>query len=237
MKTTLTSISMDPSLKENSQSGSAVKIAVGISLALLASFLLFQYVYGTGLTKSIVAKSKNVAAAKTANVSAVDLATAFSKEPLSQNLVNAGLVLKSDEISLEERARWIGVIRKMGWRSTAAMQTLIAEAATKRDLSDIIVVADALLRRRKLFDETVSLMLLLESEPSTRDAVYTRLKNQVPWRSDYLQAAGSMNQTSMLQGRLRTLLRLQEAGTDFSRAELAHSLADFVKAGKIYEGF
>ena len=235
MKITPTNTSMIPGLKENNQPWSVMNLVAGIFLALLASFLLFQYAYAEGLTKSVITKGSNIAVAKNADVSASDIATIFAKDPLSQNLVNAGLVLKSDELSSDERAQWIAVIGKMGWRSTAAMQTLINEAMKTRDLRNLTVVADALLRRQKLFDESVVLMNLLEAEPTTWQGVYTRLKKGVPWRVSYLQHAGSIKQPAVVEGRIRTLRSLLSSGDQLTRQELAPSIAMLVSAGKLKE--
>jgi hypothetical protein len=235
MKIIPTSTSMSPGLKESNQPRAAISVAAGILLALLASFLLFQYAYVGVLTKSIVAKANNVAAGKNDGVSASDIATAFANDPLNQNLVTAGFAMKSDELSSEDRAQWIAVIRKLGWRSTSAMQTLINEAVKTQDLRDVTVVADALLRRQKLFEETVPLMNLLEAEPSTWQGVYTRLKAGVPWRVNYLQLSGSIKQPALVEGRIRTLRALQASGDRLTRQELAPSIAMLVGAGKLKE--
>jgi hypothetical protein len=235
MKITPININMSPGPKENNQPRLAVNLAVGIWFALLASFLLFQYAYAEGLTNSIVAKSRPVATASRGDVPTSDLAYAFSKNPLSQNLVTAGLALMSTDLAPDKRAQWVAVIGKMGWRSTAAMQSLITEAVRTQNIKSITIVADALFRRRKLVDETVNLMLLLESEPSTWTGVYTRLKNQVPWRREYLQRADLIDQPAEIDGRIRTLRRLQSDGDRLTRLELAPSVGALVRAGKFQE--
>lgn len=235
MKTTLTSINMNLGPIQNSRQRRLLNIAAGSFFALLASFLLFQYAYIESLTKSIVAKGAYATAGKNAEVAGTDLATAFSKDPLNQNLVNAGLALKSDELSADERALWITVIGKMGWRSTAASQTLVNEAIKTQDLTNVTTIADALLRRQKLFEETVKLMNLLEAEPSTWRGVYSRLKADVPWRVNYLQYAGKIKQPAVVEGRIRTLRALQAGGDRLTRQELAPSIAMLVGTGRLKE--
>ncbi len=235
MKITPTSTSMSLGQRESNQPRSAMNIVAGILFALFASFLLFQYAYSEGLTKSVISKGNNFAAGRNAEISTADLTRAISKDPLNQNLVNAGFVLQENDLTSNERGQWIAMIGEMGWRSTAAMQTLINEAVKTQDLRSITVVADALLRRQKLFEETVILMNLLEAEPSTWQEVYTRLKERVPWRSNYLASAWSIKQPEVIDGRIRTLQSLQEAGDSFTRQELAPSITVIVGAGRLQE--
>ena len=235
MKTIPTSISMSQNLNVNDQPRSLQGIIAGILLVLFASFLLFQYAYAEAVTKSIIAKSADVSAGRAAQVLTGDLANAFSKDPLNQNLVNAGLALNSPGLTSENRAQWIAVIGKMGWRSTAALQTLVDDAMKKQDLRSITVVADALLRRQKFFEETVSLMNLLEAQPATWAGVYTRLKNRAPWRADYLQLAGSIKNPEVIDGRIKTLMMLQNSGDPLTRQELAPSIAVIIGAGRLKE--
>lgn len=217
---------------QNSLQLRLLHLFAGSFFTLLASFLLFQYAYTESLTNSIVAKGTNVTAGKNAEVAGIELAKAFSKDPLNQNLVNAGLALKLGDLSTTERARWITVIGKMGWRSTAASQTLINEAIKAQDLRNVTVIADALLRRQKLFEETVNLMNLLEAEPTAWRGVYSRLKADVPWRVNYLQYAGNIKQPTVVEGRIRTLRALQASGDQLTRQELAPSIAMLVSAGR-----
>jgi len=235
MKITPTSTSMSLGQRESNQPRSAMNIAAGILIALFASFLLFQYAYSEGLTKSVISKGNNSAAGRNAEISTAELARAIAKDPLNQSLVNAGFVLQENDLTSNERARWLAVIGKMGWRSTAAMQMLINEAVKTQDLRGVTVVADALLRRQKLFEETVILMNLLEAEPSTWQGVYTRLKSDVPWRVNYLQLSASIKQPTVIEGRIRTLRALQARGDLLTRQELAPSIAMLVSAGKLKE--
>lgn len=237
MKITPISINMNLVLTGQSKNRPWLNIAAGILFSLLASFSLFQYASAEVLTNGIIAKGKNIAAAKGVDVLDAELTTALAMDPLNQNLVNAGLLLKSNELSSDERARWIAIIGKMGWRSTAALQTLITDAARNQDLSNAIIVADALLRRNQLFEEAVNLMNLLEAEPSTWEGVYNRLRKPVPWRIDYLLTAASISQPAIIDGRIRTLQRLQATGDRFSRSELAPSIEALMRAGKLAEAY
>jgi hypothetical protein len=233
MKTTLTSINMNPGPIESNTRQRLLNLVAGTFFVILASFLLFQYAYTEGVTRSLVAKATKVTGGQTAEVSGAELATAFAKDPLNQNLVNAGLALQSGALSEDERAKWITVIGKMGWRSTAASQTLINEAMKTQDLRKITAIADALLRRQKLFEQTVNLMNLLEAEPSTWEGVYNRLNANAPWRVDYLQYAGVIKQPAVIEGRIRTLRALQKGGNRLTRQELAPSIAMLVSADKL----
>ncbi len=233
MKTTLTSINMNPGPIESNTRQRLLNLVAGTFFVILASFLLFQYAYTEGVTRSLVAKATKVTGGQHAEVSGAELATAFAKDPLNQNLVNAGLALQSGALSEDERAKWITVIGKMGWRSTAASQTLINEAMKTQDLRKITAIADALLRRQKLFEQTVNLMNLLEAEPSTWEGVYNRLNANAPWRVDYLQYAGVIKQPAVIEGRIRTLRALQKGGNRLTRQELAPSIAMLVSADKL----
>lgn len=233
MKTTLTSINMNPGPIESNTRQRLLNLVAGTFFVILASFLLFQYAYTEGVTRSLVAKATKVTGGQPAEVSGAELATAFAKDPLNQNLVNAGLALQSGALSEDERAKWITVIGKMGWRSTAASQTLINEAMKTQDLRKITAIADALLRRQKLFEQTVNLMNLLEAEPSTWEGVYNRLNANAPWRVDYLQYAGVIKQPAVIEGRIRTLRALQKGGNRLTRQELAPSIAMLVSADKL----
>ena len=233
MKITPTSINMNPSLKENSAQRPWLNAAMGILFAVLASFLMFQYAYAEGLTKSVIAKGNIAAAGKSVTVTPAELATAFSNDPLNQNLVNAAFVLWPKKLTESQNSTWLSVMRKMGWRSTAALQTMINEAARKQDFSTVLILTDALLRRNQLFDQSVGLMNLLEAEPSTWAGVYKRLKDRAPWRTNYLQVSGSIKQTAIIDGRIRTLRQLQASGDSLTRQELAPSIAAIVNAGKV----
>ena len=233
MKITPTSTNMNPALKENSPLRPLLNAVTGVLFAGLASLLMFQYAYAEGLTKGVIAKGNIAAAGKNVTVAPAELATAFSKDPLNQNLVNAAFVLWPEKLTEAQKSTWLSVMRKMGWRSTPALQTMINEAALRQDFSGVLILADALLRRNQLFDQSAGLMNLLEAEPSTWPGVYKRLRERAPWRTNYLQVAGSIRQEAVIDGRIRTLRQLHASGDSLTRQELAPSIAAIVNAGKV----
>jgi hypothetical protein len=233
MKTIHTSIDMGLVKTGTKPSRPAINFITGCAMAFTATLLLLQYTQDEILTKSVVAKSLNKAAIDNQYSSSSDIAEAFENHPLNQNLVNAGLLLKLGNLSSDSKNKWIAVIGKMGWRSTAATQTLINEALRKQDLRSLVVFADVLLRRQKLFDQAAHLMIILEAAPSTKQDVYARLERGVPWRAQYLQLSSSIKQPIYLDARVQTLNHLQEAGVRLARQEIAPSIEMMVLAGRL----
>lgn len=233
MKTIPTSTNMNPGPTQKNRMRSVFNVGVGATLALLSTILFVQFAYHDGRAKQIVAQGRDANNNPRINAAKTELASAFSGDPLNQNLVHAGFVSNSSGMSAADRARWIAVMRKMGWRSTPTLQTIINNALETQNLNDIIVVADALLRRRQLFEQAVGLMNLLETEPATKNGVYNRLKKKVPWRTDYLQLGGEIKVPQIIDARIQTINRLQASGDLLTRQELAPSVSAMVAAGRL----
>ncbi|MGK6353909.1 hypothetical protein ACMGDH_01630 [Sphingomonas sp. DT-207] len=206
-------------------------IAAGVAAGLL---LLVTVVY--------VRTSSNIAAVASSRVTPQDspqlhalapVARAIIARPLRQELVNFAVVY-GGHVSDE---RWILLLRRLGWRSTEALQTILAHDITKNNLAGALDSLDALLRRRQLFDEGSLALGQMEKLDEGRPYVVRLLARRPPWRRDYLLMAGDLRDPRAALSRYQVLLALRRGGDQLERHEVAPLLPALIRGGNRAEAW
>jgi len=153
------------------------------------------------------------------------LVSALKSQPLNPVSVNAAVFSEiartPDGKASNDRMELLG---KLGWRNTTALQNRIFHAVERKDVDQIVVLADALMRREVLIAQNRSLMNLMELTPATRKKVANALVVLPSWRTAYFQSFGALTTSS--QARARGLLAsdLAVRQSPLNRTELMPTL-------------
>lgn len=161
------------------------------------------------------------------------LSAAIWRDPLDQRLFN---YLYVDKI----RTAGAGAaslpaaraLARLGWRYTPAQQNLMLRSAVDGRFGDVIDRADALLRRQKLTDQAITMLVAMEAIPQVHQTVVDKLLGDPMWRHDYLVRIGARAPTQILDARLDTMRVLLRTPDDVSRAELAPTLEALFANGR-----
>lgn len=154
----------------------------------------------------------------------------LEQQPLDQaklNLLFATEVKKG--IAPERRALFRKTLYDMGWRNTPTQQNLIVEAGLANDPSAAILHIDALLRRGKLTDEIVPVLIQIEAVPQATPLLAARLEKHPPWRERYL--ASPISDAASMESRGRLLREMLDDGDTLSHAEIKSSLDAMIRNG------
>jgi len=116
------------------------------------------------------------------------------------------------------------LLAELGWRYTPAQQNLMLRAAIDERFSDAADQADALLRRQKLTEQAMTMLMAMEAIPQVHDLVVDKLLGDPMWRYDYLLRIGLQSPPQVVDARFRTLRVLLRMADGVSRAELAPAL-------------
>lgn len=147
------------------------------------------------------------------------------RSPLDQQLVD---YLYVDAVRADgNSAATLPVARllaELGWRYTPAQQNLMLRAAIDGRFADVIDRADALMRRQKLTDQAMTMLMAMEAIPQVHDLVVDKLLGDPMWRYDYLLRISPQSLPQVVDARFRTLRVLLRTPDGVSRAELAPAL-------------
>lgn len=157
------------------------------------------------------------------NIDSVE--TILNRNPINQPMVNQYYTMlrrlgqfPDKTLSIEKS------LAALGWRDTASQQNLIISAIERRDIGDIVVRADGLLRRNKLQAQALNLLLLAEKDRGARKLLWQRLAKNPIWRSDFFNFPFELGDASQVAARIDTLRSLQASGEGADRIEAAMSL-------------
>ncbi|GAA3722701.1 hypothetical protein GCM10022268_33610 [Sphingomonas cynarae] len=133
------------------------------------------------------------------------IATALAINPLSQSALNALLVERARDAGRPMAKDEADLLLRLGWRDEASLRNVGEVYADGSDLSKLLNVFDALLRRSTRSGEPVTNVLtFMETQPALQAALVNKLSQDPPWRSLFLRLT-----TSQLNTRQAALDRLQ----------------------------
>lgn len=124
------------------------------------------------------------------------------------------------------------LLGELGWRYTPAQQNLMLRAAVDGRFTDVIDQADALLRRQKLADQAMAMLMAMEAIPQVHHLVLDKLLGDPMWGYDYLLRIGPQSLPQVIDARFRTLRVLLRTPDGVSRAELAPALQALIGSGR-----
>lgn len=168
-------------------------ITAGVAGAVLLAVTAYAAVAETALNKVLAVRSgallgnlKAEPAAQLDRLSDETVRTAIVGAPLDQRVFNVAMVRDVKHHGRARTPAWLAALSRMGWRDTATLQNRIYAALMRTDLSSILDISDALLRRQQLSDQITQVVLLLEAEPTLRPQLVDRLAGRPSWRGFYL---------------------------------------------------
>jgi len=158
--------------------------------ALWAVFYQWQSAYATQLATSrgtfVVSKSCDVRPGHPSGCRQ-QLVQAVTRAPLGDDAFAGVVRIDGSRGGDRNRIRrGEALLAQMGFRSTLAQQLLITSALQRRDFVDILLRGDSLLRRGKLEDEVLPVMIVAAGDPSTREPLITSLARKPSWRLSFM---------------------------------------------------
>lgn len=210
------------------------RVLLTISVAILFCVLAWQFLQQSNAVMAIKAKSNTmlVSAAQSGAVNApaaVAPATfdrAIHARPLDVATVNAGVYAKAigRPKPYQMQASDVAVLQAMGWRYTPALQNLAVAAIASQDVTQLIGISDALLRREELVREATLLINAAEIFPQGQAVIVEKLKLEPLWRTPYLKAVADLRQPQQVVARARLLEMLGATDTPATVEEIAPAL-------------
>lgn len=183
----------------------------GIAAALIAAVLLL--VAGYAAVASVAVKTVSIARSgallanvredvppKLGKLSGRTVRAAIAAMPLDQGIANVAMMRDARRGGAHTTA-WLATLSRMGWRDTAALQNLLFAAANAGELTSILDLGDALLRRRQLMDELLPIVSTLESDQALRVMLANRLAGNPSWRGAYFSTTAQLKDQAQLVAR------------------------------------
>ena len=156
----------------------------------------------------------------------------LAEQPLDQPRFNLLFAAEAKgEMDAGRRAAFAEALGALGWRDTASQQNLIMEAARVNDSQAMILHIDALLRRGRMVDNILPVLVQVEAVPEAAALLADRLALQPNWRTRYLRESGLLASPQALTARARLLERMLEKGDRLTNSELKPSLDAMMRAG------
>ena len=156
--------------------------------------------------------------------------TALRRAPLNQDAAN---VLYYGAARGGDAGREGEALARLGWRSTAAQQNLIADAARREDFAEVLERVDSLLRRGKLGPQLDPFLRLVESDRGTRAALVAKLRRTPPWREGFLIRGGELRGRDALAARAAVMSGLIGHGEPLQRMEVSPFLQAAIAGGEV----
>ena len=164
--------------------------------------------------------------------------SAVAQQPVDQALLNLIFAdaLRRDPKSVDV-ARLRPLLAALGWRSTPAQQNLITDALQRSDLETIIDRADGLLRRERLGDQILTLLLAVEAVPQVQDLLVRAIERDPNWRAAFFTRSDLLVTDAQFAGRARTLEALLDAKVELPRGEMAASINALARHGDMENAY
>ncbi len=159
------------------------------------------------------------------------LLNAVGRAPLSADAL-AGLI-RIDTlrgIPAAKQKQGEDLLKQLGFRSTLAQQLLIESALKRRDFTDILLRSDALLRRDKLQDDVLPIMLIAAGDPSTREPLITALGRKPSWRLAFMTHPIGFSRPELRAVRAEVLGEMIARKLPVDRLEVAYATRALSKA-------
>jgi hypothetical protein len=125
------------------------------------------------------------------------------------------------------------VLKPMGWRSTSAQFALLVDAAKADKSSEVLLHADALLRRGKLKDFGVALLQQVEQQPQYVGEFAAALGKKPNWRRDYLLDTKILNSAQGRRSRYDLLTALMKNRAKLERIEVTTAINYLADKGDV----
>lgn len=155
-------------------------------------------------------------------ISTQQIRTALAAEPLHQPVVNVAMVRAVR--SGAPAAPWLSQVSRLGWRDTVALQNELYAAAREADVTAILTIGDALLRRQSFTEQIVPAFTMFELDPTLRQRLVGLLASAPDWRATYLGMTGNLQRPDQLRARFETLRALQARGVKLSWSAVAQNI-------------
>ena len=166
------------------------------------------------------------------------LSSSLWYEPLSQKLVNLLYVDTVVTTGRNQSSRAVArILAALGWRFTQAQQNLMLHDALEGQFVGVLDHADALLRRQKLMQEAMQMLLNMEAVPQVHHLVVERLLTSPWWRTAYLQRIAPQTPANIIEARRQTMLTLIQSPAGVTRVELSEILGALVATGRGRAGY
>lgn len=217
--------------------------AAGLTGAVLLAATAYAAVAENALTSvrsarggALLADLKAEPAAQLDQLSDKTVQTAIAAAPLEQRVLNVAMARDTRQHGERRTPAWLTALSQLGWRDTVTLQNRLYAAALRNDLSGILDITDALLRRRQLSDQIIPVVSLLENDASLRPKVVQRLAGRPSWRDLYLATVGHLTTREQLLSRVALLNGLAQRGA-LSKEEVTPSINALDRAGLTPQAF
>ncbi|WP_137869500.1 hypothetical protein [Sphingopyxis sp. 2PD] len=179
------------------------------AFALAISVCVTGYaVYRANVTANYISKSRQADIFKTGPV----LERSALQREIARNPLQADLLygLIASRVQLRKGATLTDAERttmqSLGWRSTALQIALMRDGIARVDEQAVLARIDGLLRRGKLTDQLVTLLVQIEQTgPKARSELVQLLANQPAWRHAFLVAPAGFGTVAAVSARAATL--------------------------------
>jgi hypothetical protein len=163
--------------------------------------------------------------------------TAIAAEPLDGRIVNVAMARDVRQHGEARSAAWLPTISQLGWRDTASLQNQLYVAANAADMSRILSISDALLRRQQMIDQVVAILAMIEADDTLRPALLDRLAGRPGWRAVYLTSTGTLQTDAQLIARYKLFRELAARGAMPSRGEIISNIAALDRGERFAHAF
>lgn len=157
------------------------------------------------------------------------LVQAVVRAPLGDDAF-AGVVRIDKALGREHAQRGEALLSQMGFRSTLGQQLLITSALQRRDFVEILLRGDSLLRRGKLEDEVLPVMIVAAGDPSTREPLIKSLVRQPSWRLSFMTHPTGFSRPALRSVRADLLEEMLERKIPVDQIEIAYAVRALAQA-------
>jgi hypothetical protein len=218
-------------------------VAAGLTAAVLLAVTAYTAIAEAALTKARMARSGALLAelntdpaAQLDRLSNKTMRTAITGAPLDQRTLNVAMARDARQHGGARTPAWLAALAQLGWRDTITLQNQLYAAALRNDLSGILDITDALLRRRQLSDQIIPVVSLLEVDPALRPNLVDRLAGSPSWRGLYLTTIGHLTTQEQLSARVLLLNGLAQRGS-LDKGEVVPSINALDRVGLVAQAF
>lgn len=155
--------------------------------------------------------------------------------PLQPDLLHgliAHRVKQRDARVLDESER--SALQSLGWQSTVIQLDLYKDGLNRSDVNTVVTRIDGLLRRGKMTEELVNVLIEIEQvAPQTRRMLVDLLADKPNWRRDFLTAPEGFAGADAVAARASTLNMMFDQKLSIKREEVAPIVNGLEVTGKL----
>lgn len=179
----------------------------------------------------LAAPQSDDAARRLGTLDARTIRTAVAADPLDQRLANVAMVREARGGADARTGAWLATIGRLGWRDTVAVQNMLYAAAVAGNLSRVLDLSDALLRRRQLMDHMIPVLSTAETVPEQRARLVAKLVARPNWRGAYMATTAQLTSRRQLLARYDLIRVMQRYHAALAQAEVVPSINALDRAG------